>query len=311
MTPALIEAGRCTRLVPSLTTLGSSDYAAYRDRFVAERDHVIGAQRNAAWERERSLRQQETQRRREARQLLRAVARLGARGLLAHQLAYWSIDAVVTRRRVRHVAARVRWEATKIVLASERRLAREEKPMDYRSFVTHRARTGDPAARTVLDSLVTPTREQQRHAPLNEPQRPTLNEVRARLDVIRGEEEARYKRANVERDGLQRIAQPLCLDDVLAAERQRIREHVADATRTDAERVRLTHLSKEKRSWNPLTKAVAAKAEAELQRTPVPLRPGSCRSDARVRRTKGAADSPARRFRRTPVPAIRRRVTEP
>ena len=137
--------------------------------------------------------------------------------------------------------------------------------MDYRSFVTHRARTGDPAARTVLDSLVTPTREQQRHAPLNEPQRPTLNEVRARLDVIRGEEEARYKRANVERDGLQRIAQPLSLDDVLAAERQRIREHVADATRfTDAERVRLTHLSKEKRSWNPLTKAVAAKAEAEL-----------------------------------------------
>ncbi len=243
-----------------------SEYAAYRDRFAAERDRVTGAQRNAAWERERALRQQETQRRREARQLLRAAARLGTRGLLAHQLAYWSIDAVIARRRAQeHVAARVRWEATKIVLASQRRLAREEKPMDYRSFVTHRARTGDPAAWTVLDSLVTPTREQQRRAPRSEPQRATLNEVRARLDVIRGEEEARCKRANAERDGLQRIAQPLSLDDVLAAERQRIRQRVADATRfTDVERVRLTHLSKEKRSWNPLTKAVAAKAEAEL-----------------------------------------------
>ena len=256
---------RCTRLVPSLTTLGCAPTMP-RTATVSLPSATTSLAHNETLPGSASAR---CGSRKPSAAARTPVAPCGgaprARGLLAHQLAYWSIDAVVARRRAKeHVAARVRWEATKIVLASERRLAREEKPMDYRSFVTHRARTGDPAARTVLDSLETPTREQQRHAPLNEPQRPTLNEVRARLDVIRGEEEARYKRANVERDGLQRIAQPLCLDDVLAAERQRIREHVADATRTDAERVRLTHLSKEKRSWNPLTKAVAAKAEAEL-----------------------------------------------
>ena len=243
-----------------------SDYAAYRDRFFAERDRAVGTQRDAAWRRERAQRQHEAQRRREARQLLRAVARLGTRGLLAHQLAYWSIDTIIGRRRTQeHAAARVRWVAAKIVLASERRLAREEKPMDYRTFVTQRARADDPGARTVLDSLVTPTREQQRRTPRSEPHRATLNEVRARLKVIRDEEEARYERANAERGGLQRVARPLPLDDVLAAERKRIREHVADASRfTDGERVRLTHLSKEGRSWNPLTRAVAAKAEAEL-----------------------------------------------
>ncbi len=137
--------------------------------------------------------------------------------------------------------------------------------MDYRSFVTERARAGDPARTACSDSLVPPTREQQRRAPRSEPQRATLDEVRARLDVIRGEQEARYKHANAERDGLQRVARPLPLDDVLAAERRRIQEHVTDVTRlTDAERVRLTRLSKERRSWNLLTRAVAAKAEAEL-----------------------------------------------
>ena len=66
-------------------------------------------------------RQREAQRRREARQLLRAVARLGTRGVIARQLAYWSIDAIIGRRRAQeHDAARVRWEATKIVLARSR-----------------------------------------------------------------------------------------------------------------------------------------------------------------------------------------------
>jgi hypothetical protein len=243
-----------------------SDYCAYHDRFFAERECAAGARRNAAWERERVQRRYEAQRRREARQLLRAVARLGTRGLLAHQLAYWSIDSIIGRRRAQeHAAAHIRWEATKIVLASERRLAREEKPMDYRSFVTQRARAGDPGARTVLDMLTTPPREQQCRAPRSEPQRAILNEVRARLNVIRGEEEARCGRANAERDGLQRISRPLPLDDVLAAERRRIQDHVADATRlTDAERVRLTRLRQQRRSWNPLARAVAAKADAEL-----------------------------------------------
>lgn len=245
-----------------------SDYAAYRDRVFGERDRSISARRNAAWERERAQRQREAQRRREARQLLRAVARLTTRGPLAHQLGYWSIDALMGRRRAQeHAAARVRWEATKIVLASERKLLREEKPMDYRSFVTRRARAGDQAARRVLNTLEPPTREQQ-HRVSQEPRHATLNEVRARLEVIRVTEEARYERARAERRGLEHVERSSPLDDVLDAERRRIREHFAGTTRfTDAERVRLARLAKEKRSWNPLTRAVAARAQAELHAT--------------------------------------------
>ena len=110
--------------------------------------------REAAWERERVQRQCEAKRRREARLLLRAVARLAARGAVARQLAYWSIDTIMNRRRAHEYdAGRVRWEATKIVLASERKLMREEKPMDYRSFVAQRARAGDLGAQRVLDAI--------------------------------------------------------------------------------------------------------------------------------------------------------------
>jgi Relaxase/Mobilisation nuclease domain len=241
-----------------------TDYAAYRDRFYAQRHRLIGARRNAAWESERAQREREAQKRREARQLLRAVARLGTRGLLAHQLAYWSIDALVGRRRTQErTTAHVRWEATKIVLASERKLAREEKPMNYRSFVTQRARTGDLAACRVLDSFEPPTRAQHRERQASH--RATFNEVRARLEVIRLHEEARYERARAERRGLERVERPLPINDALAAERRRIREQIAETTRfTDAERVRLTQLAKEKRSWNPLTRAVASRAEAGL-----------------------------------------------
>lgn len=244
-----------------------SDYAAYRDRFFGERGRSISARRNAAWERERAQRQREAQRRREARELLRAVARLSTRGLLAHQLGYWSIGALMGRRRVQErAAARVRWEATKIVLASEQKLVREEKPMDYRSFVAQRARAGDQAARRVLNTLEPPTRGQ--HPALQEPRHATLNEVRARLEVIRVTEEARYERARAERRGLEHVERPSPLHDVLDAERRRIREHFAGTTRfTDAERVRLARLAKEKRSWNPLTRAVATRAQAELHAT--------------------------------------------
>jgi hypothetical protein len=244
-----------------------SDYGTYRDRFFAERDRSIGAGRNAAWERECAQRRHEAQRRREARQLLRAVARLGTRGLLVHQLAYWSIDALIGRRRAQeHAAARVRWEATKIVLASERKLGREEKPMNYRSFVAQRARGGDPSAQRVLNALEPAARhEPPRQAPA-ESRSMTLGDVRARLDVIRGEEEARYERARVEREYLEHVARPPKLDDVLAAERRRVEERVAELARfTDAERAKLTQFTKEKRSWNPLTRAAAANAEARLQ----------------------------------------------
>jgi hypothetical protein len=257
-----------------------SAYAAYRDRFFEGRRRAIDARQNGAWEHERAQRRLEAQRRRDARQLLRATARLGSRGL-ARQVAYWSIDAVMARRRMQeYAAARVRWQATKIVLASERGLSREEKSMDYRSFVTEKARAGDPSAQRVLTDFTRPTREtesvadqrlhaggaQQSRSPQSEPPALSLSELRVRLDVIRAEEEARYERARAERERLERVEPPQALDELLAAERQRILAQADAATKfTDLERVRLGQLAEEKRSWNPLTRRVAAKAEEALR----------------------------------------------
>ena len=101
--------------------------------------------------------------------------------------------------------------------------------MDYRSFVTKKARAGDPAAQRVLDMLAAPGRNQERTAPIAEPRGVSFNEVRARIEVIRAEEEVRYERSRDERAGLQRVAQPVALDDLLAVERKRIQEQVANA----------------------------------------------------------------------------------
>jgi hypothetical protein len=243
-----------------------SEYRAYRERFFSERAQAMGARRDGAWERERTQRQRDAQRRREARLLLRAVARLGTRGVIARQLAYWSVDAVIGRRRAReHDAARVRWEATKIVLASERTLAREEKPLAYRSFVSERARSGDRGAQRVLDALVAPTRKRNEHVPQRDLRPVTLAEIRLRLNVIRAEEDGRYQRARLKRQHLEHVAPPPTLDEALVAERRRIHERAAEATRyTDAERVRLAQLVKEKRSWNPLTRRAATREEERL-----------------------------------------------
>jgi hypothetical protein len=274
-----------------------SAYAAYHDRFFAERNRALEARRNAAWEHERAQRQLEARRRREARQLLRAVARLGARGFMARQVAYWSIDGVIGRRRAQeHDVARVRWETTKIVLASERRVSRQEKIMDYRSFVTEKARVGDPAALRVLDMLSAPARSQERTAPITEPRRVSFNEVRARIEVIRAEEEVRYERSRAERAGLQRVAQPAALDDILTAERKRIQEQITNATEfSDVERARLAKLAQEKRSWNPLARAVATRAQAELR-------------DARRSRYDSAVAKAMREFEERTVPQIANRV---
>jgi hypothetical protein len=241
-----------------------SEYRAYRERFFSDRAQARGARRDAAWSRERAQRQRDAQERREARLLLRAVARLGTRGVIARQLAYWSIDAVMGRRRAKdYDAARVRWEATKIVLASERRLAREEKPLDYRSFVSERTRAGDVGAQRVLDALVAPARKRNEHVPHRELRPATLDEVRLRLKVIRAEEEGRYQRARLERHHLQHVERPPTLDEALGTERRRIQERAAEATRsTDAERVR--QLVREKRSWNPLARRAAAREEERL-----------------------------------------------
>jgi len=116
--------------------------------------------------------------------------------------------------------------------------------------------------------LSAPGRSQERTAPIAEPRRVSFNEVRARIEIIRAEEEVRYERSRAERAGLQRVAQPAALDDLLAAERKRIQEQIANATEfTGVERARLAQLAQEKRSWNPLARAVATKAEAEMQNT--------------------------------------------
>jgi len=271
-------------------------YATYRERFLGERSHALDAHRNAAWERERAKRQIEAQRRREARQLLRTVARLGARGIVARQFAYWSIDAVMARRRAQEYdVARVRWETTKIVLASERALARKEKPMDYRSFVTEKARAGDSSAQRVLDMLTPSARTQQRPVPA-ESREVSLKEVRARLDVIRAEEEARYERARAERERLQHVAQPAGLDESLAVERKRIETQTADKTNfTVQERTRLSQIAEEKRSWNPLVRSSAARAEAELQ-------------GARHARYAAALAEAIREFEGSDVPQIAKRI---
>jgi len=243
-----------------------SEYASYRNRFFTDHERVIGERRDAAWEHERAQRQRDAKKRREARLLLRAVARLGTCGAIARQLAYWSIDAVMGRRRAQEYdAARVRWATTKIALASERRLAREEKPLDYRSFVNTRARTGDLGAQRVLEMLTAPTRSRNERAPTGEVHRAILDEVRLRLNVIRAEEEGRYQRASVERSHLQRLDRPPALDKALATERRPVQERAADATRyTDAERLQLDRLANEKRSWNPLIRRAAAREEARL-----------------------------------------------
>lgn len=274
-----------------------SAYTEYRDGVFRERGRAMQARRDAAWERERALRKLEAQRRREARQMLRAVARLGARGIIARQFAYWSIDAVIARRRAQEFdAARVRWETTKIVLPSERQLARGEKIMDYRSFVAEKARAGDSGAQRVLDKLTKPSQGERDAAQRGEPRVVSLGEVRARLAVIQAEAEARYERARADRDRLPRMQRPQSLDEVLAAHRERIEKQVNDATQpSEAERARLDRLAGEKRSWNPAKRVVATRQEAVFL------------GELQARRAAALADA-MREFEGHGVPQIAERV---
>ncbi len=242
-----------------------SEYAQYRDCFFADRHRATAARRETAWEREHAQRRCEAQRRREARLLLRAVARLAARGVIARQGAYWSIDVIIGRRRARdYDTARVRWEATKIVLASERKLIREEKTMDYRSFVTERARAGDLGAQRVLETVEMPNRHGR--AAEAQPQRVTLDQLRQRLQVIRAAEETGYEHARVERAHLTRVERPPTIDEALAAERRRIQDRVGEETQfTPAERAQLARFAKDEQSWNPLARHAARKEMAKLR----------------------------------------------
>ncbi|HVN69197.1 MAG TPA: relaxase/mobilization nuclease domain-containing protein [Candidatus Binatia bacterium] len=243
-----------------------TEYTQYRDRFFGDRHRATAERREAAWQRERVQRQCEAKRRHEARLLLRAVARLAARGAIARQLAYWSIDAIMNRRRTREYdAGRVRWDATKTVLASERKLMREEKPMDYRSFVTQRARAGDLGAQRALDALKAPARTTQERATEARWQPVTVDEVRKRLQAIRAEEEARYEHARIERQGLTRIDGPPTIEQAVASARNDIQARVSEAMQfTPAERADLARLTKEQQSWNPFVRGAAKKEAGAL-----------------------------------------------
>ena len=118
--------------------------------------------------------------------------------------------------------------------------------MDYRSFVTERARSGDPGAQRVLDRARNADAQQQEaRSSEREPQRVSLAEVRLRSTSFGWRKRRRYQRARAARERLQRVERPPTLDEALAAERRRIQERTADATRfTDAERVRLEQLAK-------------------------------------------------------------------
>jgi len=71
--------------------------------------------------------------------------------------------------------------------------------------------------------------------------------------------------ARLERQHLEHVERPPSFDEALATERRRIHERAAETTRyTDAERVRLAQLARERRSWNPLTRRAAAKEEERL-----------------------------------------------
>ncbi len=243
-----------------------SEYAQFRDNFFGERYGAAATRREAAREREQMQRRCEAKRRREARLLLRAVARLAARGAIARQLAYWSVDAIINRRRTREYdAGRVRWEATKIVLASERKLVREEKPIDYRSFVAQRARARDLAGLRVLNQLEAPAPNRHERTAEAQSQPVTLEEVRERLHVIRAEVEARYERARTERQLLTRVERPPTIEQALALAQKEIQAKIGEATQfTHAERVQLARLAKEQQSWNPFARNVAKKEALKL-----------------------------------------------
>ncbi len=243
-----------------------SEYAQYRDRFFAERHRATADRKEAAWGRESMQRRCEAKRRREARLLLRAVARLAARGAMARQLAYCSIDAIMNRRRAREYdAARVRWEATKIVLAAERKLMLGEKPMDYRSCVAEWAHAGDLGAQRVLDALETPAHNRPERTVRAELQPVNLDHVRERLRVIRANEEARYEHARVERQRLTRVKRPPTAEQALASARKEIQACVSEITQfTPAERAQLARLAKKEESWNPFVRNVAKKEALKL-----------------------------------------------
>jgi len=151
------------------------------------------------------------------------------------------------------------------VLASDRKLMREEKPTDYRAYVAERAHAGDLAAQRVLEQLEAPARTRHERPAEAPTHAVTLDEMRERLHVIRAEEEARYEHARVERSHLPRIVRPPTIEQALSSARNEVQARAGEATQfTSAECVALARLAKEQQSWNPFVRNAAKKEAATL-----------------------------------------------
>jgi hypothetical protein len=123
-----------------------ADYEGYRERFLAERSEP----REAAWGEERALREQASERRREAKviqeTLVRTLLPQGAR-----ELGYAAVDALHAQAVQRdRRQARERWTKAKEQLAGER--GERATPLPYRDFLAQRA-AEDAGARRVLAYL--------------------------------------------------------------------------------------------------------------------------------------------------------------
>jgi hypothetical protein len=285
-----------------------AQYRNYREAFFATRSVQTGRRREDAWQRERAQRCVEAQRRWEARRLLRAAVRVTMRGIV-RQIAYSVIDFASNRRRAEEwAAAHTRWEATKVVFAAERRV---ERPMTYREFALAGAAAGDRVSERVASQLLgvavgsrqAPARGEPPAAPAQErntllqPQRSmSIAEVRTRLVQIGEEISDLREEARVRREGLERVAVPPKLEEVLAAERAALRTKVARETDfTDTEWRHLTELRKRLRSWNPIAGSIA-RAEAQQM------------LDTREKRGNAALGAAQEQFEKDKVPEIQRRI---
>jgi hypothetical protein len=90
----------------------------------------------------------------------------------------------------------------------------------------------------------------------------SIQEVRSRLALFSGEESDRYKRANVERDQLEHVADPESFYDHCYERAQRMRIAITVRGMSDVESAILRRCDEEIMSWDPLV-CEAAQRESE------------------------------------------------
>jgi hypothetical protein len=181
--------------------------------------------------------------------------------------------------------------------------------MSYREFAG--AAVGDRASERVASQFLgvavgsrkAPSRGEPPAAPAqerNDPTRPqrsmSIAELRTRLAQIGEETSNLYEEARVRREGLERVAPPPRLEEVLAAEREALAATIARETGfTDTERRHLTELRKRQHSWNPIARSVAKSAEQQMLKT-------------REQRRDAALETAQERFEKDRVPEIQRGI---